>query len=789
MFQFTDGNVHAKVRTGIGHASDVGGSVDEDVTFNFNPSSRLFIRKVFNTTPHNTNTAVTPAADAKKYWLGETYEDKVSQLIAAATASTLLAFVAPLVSGSVTRHDYQYEAQPSKTGWVISQDTTSDHASYSPASMQKLFRVVSLEEGDWSERNLKISIRNIRVANTALGTSGFGTFDLQIRKIKDSDANPDVVETYTGLDLNPASPNYIAARIGDQNAVWTDSEKRYRYFGTHPNRSKFIRVEMATAVDEGSITTELIPFGFYGMPKSPAVSITGASADGSGDNAYIQAASASALAIDAANFTAKSNVAVQMGATFRTGGAAITVSLESPSHKMVGAADMASLSDPTDRYFGVDFSRHNTALFDESTYDIAKAKDLNVSSGSWDKQAQMVDSNIFSLDDVSGSSVSATPPILGYVWVSGSRVAGTSKTAVDVANGASSIITAGYDKFTMPLYGGFDGMDNSEMEPMINNRLVLSKTTANSYEKYSIIRAIDTISDPELTDMNLLAVPGIYDTGITNHMLNTCERRADAMALIDIQFAYTPRHESAEANESVRNGVAGGNTVAAAAARVKTQGYNSSYGACYYPWVQVAAPVSGLPTWVPPSVVALGAMSYGEATQAVWFAPAGFTRGGLSEGRGGLPTLAVSQRLSAKERDSLYEVNINPIAQFPAEGIVIFGQKTLQAVPSALDRINVRRLLIFIKKRISVIASTLLFEPNQTATWGKFISQVQPFLDGVKSGFGLEGFKIVLDSTTTTPDLVDRNVMYAKIYVKPTKAIEFIAIDFVITNQGASFDD
>ena len=137
----------------------------------------------------------------------------------------------------------------------------------------------------------------------------------------------------------------------------------------------------------------------------------------------------------------------------------------------------------------------------------------------------------------------------------------------------------------------------------------------------------------------------------------------------------------------------------------------------------------------------------------------------------------------------MYENNINPIAQFPAEGIVIFGQKTLQATPSALDRINVRRLMIYIKKRISRIASTLLFEPNVSATWARFTSQVAPFLDSIKTGFGLEDFKVVLDSSTTTADLIDRNTMYAKIYVKPTKAVEFIAIDFIVTNQGASFDD
>jgi len=272
-------------------------------------------------------------------------------------------------------------------------------------------------------------------------------------------------------------------------------------------------------------------------------------------------------------------------------------------------------------------------------------------------------------------------------------------------------------------------------------------------------------------------------------MISTAERRRDCMAIIDLDNAYTPRHESNETSEATRNAATGQNTVTNAVTSVRQRGFNTSYAACYYPWVQVAAPVTSIPTWVPPSVLALGAMSYSEATQAVWFAPAGFTRGGLSEGRGGLPTLQVSQRLSSKDRDKLYENNVNPIAQFPAEGIVIFGQKTLQAVPSALDRINVRRLLIYIKKRISVIASTLLFDPNVAETWARFTNEVRPFLDGVRSGFGLEDFKIVLDETTTTADLIDRNTLYAKIYVKPTRAIEFIAIDFVITNQGASFDD
>jgi uncharacterized protein len=145
--------------------------------------------------------------------------------------------------------------------------------------------------------------------------------------------------------------------------------------------------------------------------------------------------------------------------------------------------------------------------------------------------------------------------------------------------------------------------------------------------------------------------------------------------------------------------------------------------------------------------------------------------------------------LTSKQRDKLYEVNINPIASFPAEGIVIFGQKTLQLTPSALDRINVRRLLVFLKKEISRIASTTLFEPNVETTWASFRSRADLLLNTVKQGLGLADYKLVLDETTTTPDLIDRNVMYAKVYLKPARAIEFIALDFIITRSGASFED
>jgi phage tail sheath protein FI len=173
----------------------------------------------------------------------------------------------------------------------------------------------------------------------------------------------------------------------------------------------------------------------------------------------------------------------------------------------------------------------------------------------------------------------------------------------------------------------------------------------------------------------------------------------------------------------------------------------------------------------------------------LWFAPAGFNRGGLTEGAAGIPITNVSERLISKDRDTLYEANINPIASFPSSGIVVFGQKTLQTRQSALDRINVRRLVIFMKKQISILSTRVLFEQNVPATWNRFKSLVEPFLANVKTDFGITDYKLILDETTTTPDLIDQNILYAKIMIKPARAIEYIAIDFVIASTGASFED
>ena len=295
---------------------------------------------------------------------------------------------------------------------------------------------------------------------------------------------------------------------------------------------------------------------------------------------------------------------------------------------------------------------------------------------------------------------------------------------------------------------------------------------------------MDTVADPEVVDMNLLAAPEMTHPSITNHMVSVCESRGDALAVIDLDNDYMPTGMDVSKSEADRMP-----NVDQAITSLRERSLNSSYGCAFFPWVQIADTMSGRVLWAPPSIAALGTMASSSRKSELWFAPAGFTRGGLTDGAAGVPVSSVRLRLNSKERDKLYEANINPIAQFPAEGIVIFGQKTLQVTPSALDRINVRRLMIFLKKSISRMAKTVLFDQNVESTWSRFTSQADPFLASVKSRFGLSEYRIILDKTTTTAELVDRNIMYAKILLKPTRAIEYIAIDFVITDSGASFDD
>ena len=208
---------------------------------------------------------------------------------------------------------------------------------------------------------------------------------------------------------------------------------------------------------------------------------------------------------------------------------------------------------------------------------------------------------------------------------------------------------------------------------------------------------------------------------------------------------------------------------------------DTSYAATYWPWVRIVDPGTGKQVFVPASTLIPGVYAYNDKVSAPWFAPAGINRGGLSS------VIAAKSKLSQADRDALYSNNINPIATFPRTGVSVFGQKTLQKGASALDRINVRRLMIELKAYIAQIADTLVFEQNTITTRNNFLSRVNPYLTTIQQKQGLYAFKVIMDESNNTPDVVDRNQLIGQIYVQPSRTAEFIALDFILQPTGATF--
>ena len=213
----------------------------------------------------------------------------------------------------------------------------------------------------------------------------------------------------------------------------------------------------------------------------------------------------------------------------------------------------------------------------------------------------------------------------------------------------------------------------------------------------------------------------------------------------------------------------------------QAQSIDSSYGATYWPWVQLISRETGKLIFAPASTIVPAAYEYSDKVSAEWFAPAGLTRGGLST------VIQPERRLTVSQRDSLYAGKVNPIAIFPGQGTVIYGQKTLQAKPSALDRVNVRRLLITLKRYIGNIAEGLVFEQNSQTTRNNFLNRVNPYLQLIQQRQGLYAYRVVMDDTNNTPDVIDRNQLVGSIYLQPTKTAEYILLDFNILPTGTTF--
>ena len=324
-------------------------------------------------------------------------------------------------------------------------------------------------------------------------------------------------------------------------------------------------------------------------------------------------------------------------------------------------------------------------------------------------------------------------------------------------------------KFVVPIQWGFDGRNpatpyNVGTAITSDNTQGFDLSSSTSSGSLAYKRAINAISNPDEFDINLLVTPGVIHrlhSNITNHAISKVESRADALYIMD-SAAVTDTVETVL--DTVKN-------------------LDTNYVATYYPWVLIPNRDSAIPIFVPPSVVLPGVISFNDQVAHEWFAPAGLNRGGLTS------VLEAKTRLTHAERDDLYEGRVNPIASFPGQGVVVFGQKTLQSKPSALDRVNVRRLLIALRKFIASASRFLVFEQNTQALRNRFLNIVNPYLEQVQSNSGLSAFRVVMDDTNNTPEVVDRNQLVGQIFIQPTRTAEFIVLDFVVEPTGATFPE
>ena len=526
-----------------------------------------------------------------------------------------------------------------------------------------LFKIKTISDGNVENTRFKAIISDVKAAGSVAG-SDYATFTLQLRKYNDTDKRKFVLETYSNLNLDPTSPNYIARAIGDRY-VTSDATGKITEYGDYSNKSRYIYIEMGN-IDAIPVTAAPYGNAAYSHPIFAGI---------------------------------------------------YTGSLANVVYQTNSVATSSYVS-------GFDFETSVVSLDNEQFL-----KPIPTSATT---------ANSFSLDS------DASLPLTG-------------SAAADVAKRA----------FGVAFQGGFDGKSPAKS---INKGIDITNTNTQGFDlstsaksgSVAYQKALDAISNQDEYDINLIVMPGVIQTlhpSVAQAGIDLCEARTDCFYIMD--------------------SVAQDGTIAGAVQVAES--LDTNYAATYYPWIKTIDLNTNKMVAVPQSVLMPAVFAANDNSAAEWFAPAGLNRGGITG------AISVVNRLTHADRDTLYEGKVNPIAQFPGQGIVAFGQKTLQSKPSALDRINVRRLLITVKKYIASTSRYLVFEQNTAETRNKFLNTVNPYLEGIQQRQGLYAFRVVMDDSNNTPDVIDRNILQGAIFLQPTKTAEFIQIDFNILPTGATF--
>jgi len=652
-----------------------------------------------------------------------------------------------------------------------------------------LFTVHCLDDGAIGNHRVKISVENI-VKSTNVNNK-YGTFDLLVRDFYDTDAEPKVLERFVKLSLDPNNERYIARVIGDYN-IFYDFDKRAGgqklvVEGSYPNASNYVRVSPSVDMERGTLPATALPVGFRGVPHLVT----------SGSSIF-----ADPTAYDVTSVLDDAEVAAQL------------VQPPVPMRRTVAQGLAPRKRVNSSLYWGIQHEKlQSVAQPNSSTTLDASIDSYGLYFPTWDvvNQAAMVGANpgvadndgtIYDCDRFNNNKFSlekiqvitnSSDEADAQQWAAATyRRKGLAEATMNDIDGSSSSSTRllsvekdfglstarPFLKFTMIAQGGFDGLDvfNEERVKMTSpavrremtyeNQGLIAGPTVAAYRK-----ALDVMAERSDVDIQLLAIPGIRHSGVTDYAITTVENRFDAMYIMDIEVEDVLGNIVSGSDQDV--------SVTNTAATFAARNLDSSFAAAYFPDVVMTDQTSGAASSAPPSVAVLGAFGLNDQVAFPWYAPAGFTRGALKN------VVETQVKLNRTNLDTLYEVDINPITSFPqSPEVVVFGQKTLLAAQSALDRVNVRRLLIDIRRQVRKIGDTFLFEPNRESTLARFSAAVTPVLTRIQQQQGLERFKVQIDTTTTTQADIENNTVRGKIFLQPVRSVEFISLDFVVTNAG-----
>ena len=826
---------------GNNFANDEGWAGIKIYTASLDPSSKHYVSKILNSDPDM-------FFKEQHLLYGDfAVESEIARVKSDATATIGLLSGSKNTSAASGNTEQTFEAaygrfdtryKPAQTTWFISQPYGDTE--------YNLFYFETISDGAKASARVKISISSIR--RSADPKQPYGSFTVEVRDFGDTDRNIKVLERYPNCTLNPADDDYIAKRIGDMKVYYnfdatTDSERRLVVDGKSPNKSAFVRVVMNGELESSNnIPQNSLPFGFRGLP---ALKTTDTLTDSS--DTYLSPGSAAPLhrcrrlygATTAASSILTASVIPPVPYRFKVTKGKVK---ETSSPVYIGEIGSSETAD-ANLYWGVKFERlpltgsMSKSVLNSNASSIpnplitAYSKFLGISkmdvlvSGSG---ADVFNDNKFTLarvalynavadgetlgdaipSQITGSASEhileaaylrdQDPDFSNYTVSPDSRARLTMASLLSYADSHSYFNRfTNYLKFTNMMFGGFDGNNILDKDMRLMNDRASSSTSGgkaggsnitdlnSSYSPgqgpdnntvFAYRTAAKILLDPMNSRINIMTVPGIRDANVTDHTADLTRDFNQAIYLMDIP-SYDQNSNRLYDDSSAKPNVL--NTAETFDAR----SIDNNYVATYFPDVSIVDEINNnRVVKVPSSVVALGALGYNDSVSYPWFAPAGFNRASLENVRN------TGVRLTTQNRDTLYELRINPIANFPDGGFVIFGQKTLQQAHTALDRVNVRRMLLEVKRLVVGVANKIVFEQNTPATRARFVAQVTPLLSVVQSQQGIDQFKVIMDSSNNTVEDIEDNRLNGRIVLVPTRAVEFIAIDFIITNAGVSFD-